>query len=66
MNCKDPIGWIFKIYDTENSGFLNKDDVKKVLNEKLEELGQDCTYDDLFDDFFAGYDQEGSGKLNKD
>eukprot|EP00347_Sterkiella_histriomuscorum_P018667 403344636 len=58
---------IWKTYDKDNSGFLDKDEAKFFVKTTLTEMGENGEFDD--DDFeacFAAFDEDGSGTISKD
>ena len=58
---------IWKEYDKDNSGALDKEETKKFVMNTLKEMSDEGTFsDDDFDACFKEFDKDGSGTIEKD
>ena len=56
----------FEIYDVDKSGTLERDEVKKLLNDACGELGADAITDDQLDAVISTVDDNNDGKISYD
>ena len=57
---------IWKEYDKDNSGELDKEETKKFVMNTLKEMSDEGTFsDDDFDACFKEFDKDGSGLIDK-
>ena len=58
---------IWKEYDKDNSGALDKDETKKFVKNTLNEMNDSGEFsEDDFDACFREFDKDGSGTIEKD
>ena len=64
MRCVDDI---WRDYDEDNSGELDKDETKNFVFDTLKEMSDDCQFnEDDFEKCFCEFDVDGSGTIEKD
>lgn len=56
----------FKQYDTDGSGFLERDEIRKLLNDACAAFGAQPIEDDQLDQVIAGIDENHDGKFSQD
>ena len=56
----------FEIYDVDKSGTLERDEVKKLLNDACGELGADAITDEQLDAVISTVDDNNDGKISYD
>ena len=56
----------FELYDADNSGFLEKDEIKKLLNDACSELGAPPITDAQLDEVIKTVDDNDDGKFSFD
>merc|ERR1711990_530544 len=56
----------FELYDTDKSGFLERDEIKKLLNDACAELGAPAITDAQLDEVIKTVDDNGDGKFSFD
>ena len=56
---------MFVKYDTDRSGFLDKRETLKLLNEFMKNQGKRPTTMQMFNAFYADFDQNGDGLISK-
>ena len=54
----------FEIYDVDKSGTLERDEVKKLLNDACGELGADAITDEQLDAVISTVDENNDGKIS--
>lgn len=54
----------FEIYDTDKSGFLERDEIKKLLDDACGELGADEITEDQLDAVIQTVDANNDGKFS--
>jgi len=58
---------IWKEYDADNSGTLDKDETKKFVQQTLSEMSDSGTFnDEEFNQCFEEFDKDGNGTIEKD
>lgn len=63
-NCIDDI---WKNYDKDNSGFLDKDETKAFVKNTLTEMGESGDFGEGdFDACFKEFDKDGNGTISRD
>ena len=68
---RDKLDYAFDVYDTNNSGYLGKDELSKVIYGMLNLLGADKKNDpdginDLANDCLKKLDKNEDGRVNKE
>ena len=56
----------FKLYDADESGFLEREEIKKLLNDACGELGAPPITDAQLDEVIKTVDDNGDGKFSFD
>merc|ERR1711862_185631 len=56
----------FELYDTDKSGFLDREEIKKLLNDACAELGAPAITDAQLDEVIKTVDDNGDGKFSFD
>ena len=56
----------FKLYDADESGFLEREEIKKLLNDACGELGAPAITDTQLDEVIKTVDDNGDGKFSFD
>merc|ERR1711988_2028783 len=54
----------FELYDTDKSGFLEREEIKKLLNDACAELGAPAITDAQLDEVIKTVDDNGDGKFS--
>ena len=58
---------IWKAYDKDNSGFLDKQETKAFVKNTLSEMGENGEFSDNdFEACFKEFDKDGNGTISKD
>ena len=61
---EDIVRKAFEIYDVDKSGTLERDEVKKLLNDACGELGAESITDEQLDAVIATVDANNDGKIS--
>ena len=61
---KDIVGKAFDLYDADKSGYLERDEIKKLLNDACAELGAPAITDSQLDEVIKTVDDNGDGKFS--
>ena len=56
----------FELYDTDKSGFLEKGEIKNLLNDSCAELGAPAITDAQLDEVMKTVDDDADGRFNFD
>lgn len=65
-DIEDIVRKAFEIYDTDKSGYLERDEIKKLLDDACGELGADEITDDQLEQVIKTVDENGDGKFSFD
>ena len=64
MRCVDDI---WRDYDTDGSGELDKEETRKFIFDTLKEMSDDCQFsDEDFEQCFVEFDEDQSGTIEKE
>ena len=64
LKLRDIVQKAFDLYDADKSGFLEKDEIKKLLNDACGELGAPPITDQQLDEVIKTVDDNGDGKFS--
>ena len=64
LKLRDIVQKAFDLYDADKSGFLEKDEIKKLLNDACSELGAPPITDQQLDEVIKTVDDNGDGKFS--
>merc|ERR1712113_596431 len=56
----------FEIYDVDGSGYIDREEIKNVINDACEEIGQPAVTDEQLDSVMAATDANGDRKFSFD
>lgn len=59
------INEIWETYDADNSGALDKQEIKNFIEETLNILKSDKDFESVFEEVFATFDKDKSGTIEK-
>ena len=65
-DLKDIVHKAFDLYDADKSGFLERDEIKKLLNDACAELGAPAITDAQLDEVIKTVDDNGDGVFSFD
>jgi Ca2+-binding EF-hand superfamily protein len=65
-DIEDIVRKAFEIYDTDKSGYLERDEIKKLLDDACGELGADEITDEQLEQVIKTVDENGDGKFSFD
>ena len=54
----------FELYDTDKSGFLEREEIRKLLNDACAELGAPAITDEQLDEVITTSDEDGNKKFS--
>ncbi len=58
---------IWRTYDKDNSGYLDKNETKQFVKNTLTEMGESGEFSEGdFEDCFSKFDKDGSGTISRD
>ena len=63
-DIEDIVRKAFEIYDTDKSGYLEREEIKKLLDDACGELGADEITDDQLDAVIKTVDENGDGRFS--
>ena len=64
MRLEDIVRKAFDLYDTDKSGYLEREEIKKLLNDACAELGAPTITDAQLDEVIKTVDDNGDGKFS--
>ena len=64
LKLKDIVKKAFDLYDEDKSGFLEREEIKKLLNDACGELGAPPITDQQLDEVIKTVDDNGDGKFS--
>ena len=64
LKLKDIVRKAFDLYDADKSGYLEREEIKKLLNDACGELGAPPITDQQLDEVIKTVDDNGDGKFS--